>query len=236
MISLKNALNKIVKIAEDTDLTATLTSAKSYADNKETTLKEKTGLLQYAPVSTNALQVAISTGGWNGKIESIRTNDASSISNFFIKSGTVVALKRQYISSNGHAYVDIDMIYPFPNSKWRNVYNTGWIGWKLMAGQVQMWSGSAKEGASITISYPKAYFSSLDVYFTTGERTNIPLTDGNEDAWGSLVTTASNEFYIKSVHIQFINNTTAKILECKQKQVVQGTLTSIPIVKIVGRP
>ena len=71
-------------------------------------------------------------------MEAIRTGDVSKVQNFFIKSGTVVALKRQYIISQGHAYVDIDMIYPFPNSKWRNVYNNGWSGWKLVFGDVDM--------------------------------------------------------------------------------------------------
>ena len=100
--------------------------------------KNDLGLHQYAPLSTNALQIDIKSGSWNGKVEAIRTGDVSKVQNFFIKSGTVVALKRQYIISQGHAYVDIDMIYPFPNSKWRNVYNNGWGGWKLVFGDVDM--------------------------------------------------------------------------------------------------
>ena len=100
--------------------------------------KNTLGLQQYAPLSTDALQIDIATGKLNGKIEAIRTSDASTIKNYFIKSGVTVALKRQYIISKGHAYVDIDMVYPYPNSKWRNVYNNGWGGWKFVFGDVDM--------------------------------------------------------------------------------------------------
>nr|DAR45498.1 MAG TPA: hypothetical protein [Caudoviricetes sp.] len=100
--------------------------------------KNVLGLHQFAPLTTNALQINKDTGETNGKIEAIRTGDVSKVQNFFIKSGTVVALKRQYVISQGHAIVDIDMVYPFPNSKWRNVYNNGWGGWKLVFGDVDM--------------------------------------------------------------------------------------------------
>lgn len=106
--------------------------------NKTFADKNVLGLQQYAPLSTNALQIDIKSGSWNGKVEAIRTGDVSKVQNFFIKSGTVVALKRQYIISQGHAYVDIDMVYPFPYTKWRNVYNNGWGGWKLVFGDVDM--------------------------------------------------------------------------------------------------
>ena len=54
--------------------------------------KNDLGLHQYAPLSTNALQIDIKSGSWNGKVEAIRTGDVSKVQNFFIKSGTVVAL------------------------------------------------------------------------------------------------------------------------------------------------
>ena len=100
--------------------------------------KDVLGLHQFAPLTTDALNINKNTGETNGKIEAIRTSDVSKVQNFFIKSGTVVALKRQYIISQGHAYVDIDMVYPFPYTKWRNVYNNGWGGWKLVFGDVDM--------------------------------------------------------------------------------------------------
>lgn len=204
--------------------------------NKTFADKNVLGLQQYAPLSTDALQIDIATGKLNGKIEAIRTSDASTIKNYFIKSGVTVALKRQYIISNGHAYVDIDMVYPFPTSKWRNIYNGGWSGWKLLSGQVPLWSGSATEGRSIAVAFPKAYFNSLDVYFTTGERINCPLTDENEDIWSSLITSSGNEFYAKSLHLQFANSTTIKIVSCKERIISTGAVSTKNIVKIIGRP
>lgn len=204
--------------------------------NKTFVDKNVLGLQQYAPLSTDALQIDIATGKLNGKIEAIRTSDASTIKNYFIKSGVTVALKRQYIISNDHAYVDIDMVYPYPNSKLRNVYNTGWSGWKLICGKIPLWSGSATEGQSITVAFPKAYFNSLDIYFTIGERMNCPLVDGNEDIWGSLITSSGNELYAKSVHLQFVNSTTIKIVSCKEKIISTGEVSTKNIVKIVGRP
>ena len=204
--------------------------------NKTFADKNVLGLQQYAPLSTDALQIDIATGKLNGKIEAIRTSDASTIKNYFIKSGVTVALKRQYIISNGHAYVDIDMVYPFPTSKWRNIYNGGWSGWKLLSGQVPLWSGSVTEGRSIAVAFPKAYFNSLDVYFTTGERINCPLTDGNEDSWSSLITSSGNEFYAKSLHLQFANSTTIKIVSCKERIISTGAVSTKNIVKIIGRP
>lgn len=204
--------------------------------NKTFADKNVLGLQQYAPLSTDALQIDIATGKLNGKIEAIRTSDASTIKNHFIKSGVTAALKRQYIISNGHAYVDIDMVYPYPNSKWRNIYNGRWSGWKLLSGQVPLWSGSATEGQSIDVAFPKEYFNSLDVYFTTGERINCPLTDGNEDIWGSLITSSGNEFYAKSVYFQFVNSTTIKIVNCKERIISIGAVSTKNIVKIVGRP
>lgn len=204
--------------------------------NKTFADKNVLGLQQYAPLYTDALQIDIATGKLNGKIEAIRTSDASTIKNYFIKSGVTVALKRQYIISNGHAYVDIDMVYPFPTSKWRNIYNGGWSGWKLLSGQVPLWSGSVTEGRSIAVAFPKAYFNSLDVYFTTGERINCPLTDGNEDIWSSLITSSGNEFYAKSLHLQFANSTTIKIVSCKERIISTGAVSTKNIVKIIGRP
>ena len=204
--------------------------------NKTFADKNTLGIQQYAPTTTNALQIDLGNGLWNGKVEAIRTSDASLIQNYFIKSGVTVALKRQYIISNGHAYVDIDMVYPYPNSKWRNIYNGGWSGWKLICGKIPLWSGSATEGRSIAVAFPKAYFNSLDIYFTTGERINCPLVDGNEDIWGSLITSSGNEFYAKSVYLQFANSTTIKIVSCKERIISTGAVSTKNIVKIVGRP
>ena len=100
--------------------------------------KDVLGLHQFAPLTTDALNINKNTGETNGKIEAIRTSDVSTIKNFFVKSGTVVALKRQYVISQGHAIVDIDMVYPFPYTKWRNVFNQTWSGWKLISGEVDM--------------------------------------------------------------------------------------------------
>ena len=100
--------------------------------------KNVLGLHQFAPTTTDALNINKNTGETNGKIEAIRTPDVSTIKNFFVKSGTVVALKRQYVISQGHAIVDIDMVYPFPYTKWRNIFNQTWSGWKLISGEVDM--------------------------------------------------------------------------------------------------
>ena len=100
--------------------------------------KDALGLHQFAPLTTDALNINKNTGETNGKIEAIRTPDVSTIKNFFVKSGTVVALKRQYVISQGHAIVDIDMVYPFPYTRWRNVFNKTWSGWKLISGEVDM--------------------------------------------------------------------------------------------------
>lgn len=100
--------------------------------------KNDLGLHQFAPTTTDALNINKNTGETNGKIEAIRTPDVSTINNFFVKSGVVVALKRQYVISQGHAIVDIDMVYPFPYTKWRNVFNQTWQGWKLISGEVDM--------------------------------------------------------------------------------------------------
>ena len=100
--------------------------------------KDDLGLHQFAPLTTDALNINKNTGETNGKIEAIRTPDVSTIKNFFVKSATVVALKRQYVISQGHAIVDIDMVYPFPYTKWRNVFNQTWSGWKLISGEVDM--------------------------------------------------------------------------------------------------
>lgn len=107
-----------------------------YFLNKD--FKDVLGLHQFAPLTTDALYINKNTGETNGKIEAIRTPDVSTIKNFFVKSGVVVALKRQYVISQGHAIVDIDMVYPFPYTKWRNVFNQTWSGWKLISGEVDM--------------------------------------------------------------------------------------------------
>lgn len=107
-----------------------------YFLNKD--FKDVLGLHQFAPLTTDALNINKNTGETNGKIEAIRTPDVSTINNFFVKSGVVVALKRQYVISQGHAIVDIDMVYPFPYTKWRNVFNQTWQGWKLISGEVDM--------------------------------------------------------------------------------------------------
>ena len=44
--------------------------------------KDVLGLHQFAPLTTNALQINKDTGETNGKIEAIRTPDVSTIDNF----------------------------------------------------------------------------------------------------------------------------------------------------------
>ena len=61
--------------------------------NKTFADKNTLGIQQYAPTTTNALQIDLGNGLWNGKVEAIRTSDASLIQNYFIKSGVTVALK-----------------------------------------------------------------------------------------------------------------------------------------------
>lgn len=197
--------------------------------------KDDLGLHQFAPLTTDALDINKNTGETNGKIEAIRTPDVSTIKNFFVKSGTVVALKRQYVISQGHAIVDIDMVYPHPETKWRNVYNQTWQGWKLMSGRVYLWSGKATEGDSITIGYPRSYFGTIEILFSNDERIICPILSDNTHVWGTLITTAGTEFYIKSIHLQFTDDNTIKIISCKERIASSGVISTKNIIKIVGR-
>lgn len=201
---------------------------------KTYTNKNILGLQQFAPLTTNALNINKDTGETNGKIEAVRTSDASTITNFFIKSGVVAASKRQYVISQEHAIVDIDMVYPFPYTKWRNVFNQTWQGWKLLNGKVPLWKGSATENTSFDIAYPYTYFNALEIFFETNLRVIVPLSDESSHVWASLISTTDEEFYLKSLRLQFTNSKTIKVLSCKEKILSTGQVKQKHITKIVA--
>ena len=76
--------------------------------NKTFADKNVLGLQQYAPLSTNALQIDIATGKLNGKIEAIRTSDASLIQNYFIMLMLILTWFILFLPLNGEISITVD--------------------------------------------------------------------------------------------------------------------------------
>ena len=203
-------------------------------DNKKA-IKDNINYLQLASAreSTDCLQIALD-GTRSGLIESI--NNLNGGVSGCPGNKKMLAIKQQVVRSSGHAIITLYEIYPNPGNIWINVYNQEWKGWKLVSGKMELWTGTATASSAITVAAPKSYFNSLDVFFNDGERINLPLTDGNEDMWGSLATTAGTQFYLKSVHVQFTTSNKISVISCQQKDFATNTVSNVKITKIIGRP
>lgn len=194
--------------------------------------KSISGIGNKPPQSNDGLNISFG-GNMNGYIEWISNISPNSAKNLPIPN--FLGYKIQYSQSDSQAAVILYEVYPDNGNMWIQTYNNGWKTWKLVSGRVDLWTGSASSG-NIPTTCPKAYFNSLDVFFTDGERVNCPLVSGNEDIWGSLITTAGIQFYLKSVHLQFTQDKTITIFSCKEKDLTTGNVSDKTIYKIVGRP
>lgn len=199
--------------------------------------KSNTGLLQFPSASNDGLMIGLTNGMGNGKIELINNyNNAGDVINLPIPQ--MIAIKKINIATSSIGMVELYELWPVRGRRWQNVYNAGadlkWQGWKLISGKYILWNGTATTGAVLTLELGKALFNGYEVFFSTGERVYCPLVDGNEDIWGSLITMAGNEFYLKSFHAQMTSSTRFSILLSQQKNTANGAVSNANIVKIVG--
>lgn len=199
--------------------------------------KSLSGLLTFPVKNNNGLNIGLTNGIGNGKIELINNySSAGDASNLPISQ--MIAIKQTFIASSTMGMVRLYELWPVRGRVWQNEYNSGaspkWNGWKLVCGKYVLWSGTATTGNSVTLSLGKSFFNGYEVFFTTGERIYCPLVDGNEDIWGSLITMAGSEFYFKSFHAQMITSTKFSILLSQEKNTGNGIVSNTNIVKIVG--
>lgn len=198
--------------------------------------KQNSGLLNYPASSTNLLQISLD-GSKNGLIERIYTSDASQLQNSPIAgyTGTFIAEKVQKTQITGHGMVEIRMVYPCTGCVFRNVYNNGWKGWKLVEGEIIIWTGSASEGSVLNTGYySSSLFGSVSLLVSQGiELTRLStgvvyagniFKGGDDQDW----TLFGAQFtYSKS---------SLTINKLKQKSLLNDAVSKPSITAVIGRP
>ena len=198
--------------------------------------KQNSGLLNYPTSATNLLQISLD-GSKNGLIERIYTDEASQLQNSPIAgyTGTFIAEKVQKIQTTGHGMVEIRMVYPCTGCTFRNVYNNGWQGWKLVEGEIIIWTGTASEGSVINTGYYKStLFGSISTLLSVGiELTRIStgvVYAGNIFKGGS-----DNDWTIFGGQFTY-SGSSLTINKLKQLNLSDNVVSRPSITAIVGRP
>ena len=205
--------------------------------------KSDSGMLKFPTKNNNGLNIALTNGVGNGKIELINNySDASDATNLPIQQ--MIAIKVQYIASSTMGMVRLYELWPVRGRVWQNEYNgtsssTKWDGWKLVYGEYLIWTGSATEGQSVgqTGNYVDLdMFTKLKV---VANGTAMILSIGSDNvAWGSAITVGgSKERYLCSVKLTLnksLNQFSVNV--CSQIAYPNNSPTKMTLTRIIGLP
>lgn len=205
--------------------------------------KSLSGLLNFPVKNNNGLNIGLTNGVGNGKIELINNySNQDDASNLPIPQ--MIAIKQQYIASSTMGMVRLYELWPVRGRVWQNEYNGSagsdkWSGWKLVQGEYQLWSGSATEGQSIgqTGTYVDLdMFTKLKVV-ANGTTMILPIGSDNI-AWGSAITVGgSKERYLCSVKLTLNkSNNQFSCNVCSQVTYPNTSPTTMTLTKIIGLP
>lgn len=205
--------------------------------------KSISGLLNFPVKNNNGLNIGLTNGVGNGKIELINNyNDQGDATNLPIPQ--MIAIKQQYIASSTMGMVRLYELWPVRGRVWQNEYNGSassnkWAGWKLVQGEYQLWSGSTTEGNSVgqTGNYVDLdMFTKLKVV-ANGTTMILPIGSDNV-AWGSAITVGgSNERYLCSVKLTLnksLNQFSVNV--CSQIAYPNNSPTKMTLTRIIGLP
>lgn len=235
--SIKNIIDGTTKVGKAGSADSATNSDKLGNTNaSEYLTKDKTNMLRYPTTSSDVLGISLD-GSKNGMIEKINGN-ASDFTNLPFPSyaGVIVAEKVQKVLSNNHAYVELKMIYPFPGTVWRNVYNTKWEGWKLFEGEVIAWTGSAKQGSVISTGYLTANLFN-EIVLLTSDAISMTRKMNNNNVYAGNVLKGGGDADWNLFGGQFdYSNNTLTINKAKKKSLELNTTSDITITAVIGRP
>lgn len=205
--------------------------------------KSLSGLLKFPTTNNNGLNIVLTNGLGNGKIELINNyNDQGDATNLPIPQ--MIAIKQQYIASSTMGMVRLYELWPVRGRVWQNEYNGSassnkWAGWKLVQGEYQLWSGSSTEGNSIGQS---GNYVDLDMFKNlkvVANNTTMILPIGSDNvAWGSAITVGgSGERYLCSVKLTLNkSNNQFSVNVCSQIAYPNNSPTKMTLTKIIGLP
>ena len=208
--------------------------------------KSDSGMLKFPTKNNNGLNIALTNGVGNGKIELINNySDASDATNLPIQQ--MIAIKVQYIASSTMGMVRLYELWPVRGRVWQNEYNgtsssTKWDGWKLVYGEYQIWTGSATEGQSVGQTGNNGNYVDLDMFtklrvVANGTAMILPIHSDNV-AWGSAITVGgSKERYLCSVKLTLnksLNQFSVNV--CSQVAYPNNSPTKMTLTRIIGLP
>ena len=205
--------------------------------------KSLSGLLKFPTTNNDGLNIGLTNGLGNGKIELINNyNDQGDAINLPIPQ--MIAIKQQYIASSTMGMVRLYELWPVRGRVWQNEYNGSassnkWAGWKLVQGEYQLWSGSSTEGNSIGQS---GNYVDLDMFKNlkvVANNTTMILPIGSDNvAWGSAITVGgSGERYLCSVKLTLNkSNNQFSVNVCSQIAYPNNSPTKMTLTKIIGLP
>ena len=205
--------------------------------------KSLSGLLKFPTTNNDGLNIGLTNGLGNGKIELINNyNDQGDAINLPIPQ--MIAIKQQYIASSTMGMVRLYELWPVRGRVWQNEYigsasSNKWAGWKLVQGEYQLWSGSSTEGNSIGQS---GNYVDLDMFKNlkvVANNTTMILPIGSDNvAWGSAITVGgSGERYLCSVKLTLNkSNNQFSVNVCSQIAYPNNSPTKMTLTKIIGLP
>lgn len=208
--------------------------------------KSISGLSKFPTKNNNGLNIGLTNGVGNGKIELINNySEASDATNLPISQ--MIAIKQQYIASSNMGMVRLYELWPVRGRVWQNEYNGSsssdkWDGWKLVYGEYQIWTGSATEGQSVGQTGNNGNYVDLDMFtklrvVANGTAMILPIHSDNI-AWGSAVTVGgSGERYLCSVKLTLnksLNQFSVNV--CSQVAYPNSAPTNMTLTRIIGLP
>lgn len=195
----------------------------------------KSGLLRYAIINNNGLNVMISNGSNNGRIEYINNyNEAGDATNLPISQ--MVAVKIPYVLTSSMAMVILYELWPVPGRVWQNEYNQSWKGWKLKSGEYTLWTGSAQETQGVALSESYKKFGHVEIRTSTGLVFEVPTYtqstyDGRVYKGGD-----DQDFNLYGLQVEFTAEKNMYISKAKLRSLMNNTTSKFTISRVTGKP
>lgn len=195
----------------------------------------KSGMLRYAIINNNGLNVMISDGSNNGRIEYINNyNEAGDATNLPISQ--MVAVKIPYVLTSSMAMVILYELWPVPGRVWQNEYNQSWKGWKLKSGEYTLWTGSAQETQGVTLAESYKKFGHIEIRSATGICFEVPTYtqstyDGRVYKGGD-----DQDFNLYGLQVEFTAEKNMYISKAKLRSLMNNTTSKFTISRVTGKP
>lgn len=201
--------------------------------------KSISGMLTFPAKNNNGLNIGLTNGIGNGKIELINNySNQGDASNLPVSQ--MIAIKQTFIASSTMGMVRLYELWPVRGRVWQNEYNKGtspsWMGWKLKSGEYTLWTGSAKETQGVTLAESYKKFGHIEIRSATGICFEVPTY--TQSTYDGRVYKGGDDldFNLYGLQVEFTAEKNMYIAKAGIRSLMNNTTSSFTVSRVIGKP